>query len=472
MERINGADWVDIGGGRHGFRSQNAGAGIPGTEVTDTWLNAIQEEILKVIEAAGLVPSAADMTQLWQALNLMLLPGFAGRLAWMPVLSVATTAPPAGPTAGDAYIVPAGATGVWAGQATKLAIWTGTAWALIATKDGHGVSLPDGRIFERVGGAYVEKVALDAQSGKWSYAAAGGTANALTAALNPAPAAYVAGMRVRVAVQTTNTAAMTLNLNGLGAKGIGRKDGADLVAGSVVAGQILDLVYDGVRFQALDVVGGSGAFAIGAVKQISASGTYTPPVGCRALLVEGIGGGGAGGGATIPPSGGITFGGGGGSGGYFQKLIAPVAASYVVTIGAGGAGRVGLAGLAGGTTSFGSEASATGGSGGVIGSSASATTGDGGVAGNASGGNVNAAGSIGARGQLSGFGTASGYGGIGASSRLGGGGGASGSSNSPGSPATSPGSGGGGAVHNNPAGSADTSGGAGAAGVIIITEYF
>lgn len=163
MDRVNGADWVDIGGGKRGFRSQNAGAGIPGTEVTAAFLNNLQEELLKVIETAGLVANDADRTQLWQALNLMLLPGFGGRLAWMPVLSVTTVAPPGAPSPGDAYIVPAGATGPWAGQAQKLAIWTGVSWALIQTKDGLGASLPDGRLFLRIGGVFVEFLATTAR---------------------------------------------------------------------------------------------------------------------------------------------------------------------------------------------------------------------------------------------------------------------------------------------------------------------
>ena len=69
MDRVNGADFVDIGGGRRGFRSQNLGAGVSGTEVTDVWLNAVQENLMKVIEEAGLEPDADDWTLLWQALR-------------------------------------------------------------------------------------------------------------------------------------------------------------------------------------------------------------------------------------------------------------------------------------------------------------------------------------------------------------------------------------------------------------------
>lgn len=38
------------------------------------------------------------------------------------------TTPPASPAAGDTYIVAASPTGAWAGQAGKVAIWSGSAW--------------------------------------------------------------------------------------------------------------------------------------------------------------------------------------------------------------------------------------------------------------------------------------------------------------------------------------------------------
>ncbi|MBY3342737.1 hypothetical protein [Rhizobium laguerreae] len=72
MDRINGAGTTDIGGGRRGFRDENLGAGVEGTEVTALWANMIQEEIMKVCTEAGLAPSEADWTQLYQAINILL----------------------------------------------------------------------------------------------------------------------------------------------------------------------------------------------------------------------------------------------------------------------------------------------------------------------------------------------------------------------------------------------------------------
>lgn len=69
MDRVNGADWFDIGGGKRGFRGQNAGLGIPGTEVTDDFLNDVQENILHVIEQEGLAPATGQWNLLYDAIR-------------------------------------------------------------------------------------------------------------------------------------------------------------------------------------------------------------------------------------------------------------------------------------------------------------------------------------------------------------------------------------------------------------------
>jgi len=69
MDRIVHATAVDIGGGRRGFRSKDTVAGVPGTVVTATHLNATQEEIVRTIEKAGMVPSGADLEMLLKAVR-------------------------------------------------------------------------------------------------------------------------------------------------------------------------------------------------------------------------------------------------------------------------------------------------------------------------------------------------------------------------------------------------------------------
>ncbi len=72
MDRVNGANTVDIGGGRRGFRKQDAAAGLSGTEITPAFLNGLQEEVLAVIAAAEIVPDAASWTQLRDAIAHMI----------------------------------------------------------------------------------------------------------------------------------------------------------------------------------------------------------------------------------------------------------------------------------------------------------------------------------------------------------------------------------------------------------------
>lgn len=64
MDRIDHPTAVDIGDGRRGFRSKDTVAGVPGTVVTATHLNAKQEEIVRAIELSGRTPDRNILTQL------------------------------------------------------------------------------------------------------------------------------------------------------------------------------------------------------------------------------------------------------------------------------------------------------------------------------------------------------------------------------------------------------------------------
>jgi hypothetical protein len=84
------------------------------------------------------------------------------------------------------------------------------------------------------------------------YAVAGGTADVLTATLDPAPASYVEGMWCRIMITSDNTTSPTINLNALGAKDIKGSDGSTLTAGSLKANTTVLLAYDGTQFLLLD----------------------------------------------------------------------------------------------------------------------------------------------------------------------------------------------------------------------------
>lgn len=72
MKRIDGEDpALDLfGPGRHGFQEQVPGVSLA-TGLTAKWFNAVQESIVRTIEAAGLQLSEADMDQFVAALSLL-----------------------------------------------------------------------------------------------------------------------------------------------------------------------------------------------------------------------------------------------------------------------------------------------------------------------------------------------------------------------------------------------------------------
>lgn len=121
--------------------------------------------------------------------------------------------------------------------------------------------------------------------------------------------------------------------------------------------------------QAIQKLDGNAALP-STVTVYTANGTYTPSPGVKWITVEAVGGGGAGG--TAPATTGnanCAASGGGGAGGYRKVLVTKAqltAASYSVTIGAGGTVSAAAgAGGTGGTTSFGTIITCNGGSGGV-----------------------------------------------------------------------------------------------------------
>ena len=71
----------------------------------------------------------------------------------------------------------------------------------------------------------------------------------ITASLSPALTAYANGQIFTLIPANSNTGAVTININGLGAKSITKNGSTALVAGDLVAGVTYSLQYDGTRFQ-------------------------------------------------------------------------------------------------------------------------------------------------------------------------------------------------------------------------------
>lgn len=215
---------------------------------------------------------------------------------WLPVKAANVATPPATNAMGDTYVVPQGAKAAWEGKTGQLAEWNGKAWNFTQTPDGHGIGLPDGQMLQKVGGAYWPQVALDVQSGKWLYAEAQGTANALTATLNPAPQIYSAGMSLRLKLKSANTGAATLDLNGLGAKPIiYHETGQALIGKDLQAGDVVELLFDGASWRlqpsyakiSLDSQSGQWLFAEdgGSVNALTATLTPKPTALPKQIIV-------------------------------------------------------------------------------------------------------------------------------------------------------------------------------------------
>ena len=241
---------------------------------------------------------------------------------------------------------------------------------------------------------------------------------------------------------------------------------------TLLAGESVQFNGDGTMF-VFDATGGVKTSLAAAmtrtVLSTPGSGTYNTPAGCRALDVICIGGGGGSAGVGTGSST-ATISGGGGSGAYARKLYSPPSASYSYTVGAAGTAgaTTPTAGGAGGTSTF-ASLSAPGGGGGPVGPAAGTTDvmasgGFGGAV--ASGGDINASGSMGFPGhRLTGT---TGISGGGGDSVIGGGGNGRSTAGVGAVGDAGTGGGGGGSFATSTA----QTGAAGSAGVIIITEYY
>lgn len=71
----------------------------------------------------------------------------------------------------------------------------------------------------------------------------------ITASAPAAITAYAAGQRFSFVASATNTGAVTLNVNSLGAKDVTKRGTTALAAGDITSGQVVLVEYDGTRFQ-------------------------------------------------------------------------------------------------------------------------------------------------------------------------------------------------------------------------------
>jgi hypothetical protein len=133
---------------------------------------------------------------------------------------------------------------------------TGLTTAL--TKDGQTTptaNIPMGTF--KITGLGAGSAATDAaqygqlQAGATTIATVSGT-DTLTGTLAPAITAYATGNLFSFVAANTNTGAVTINLNSLGAKSITKSGTTALAAGDLLSGQVHLIEYDGTRFQLIN----------------------------------------------------------------------------------------------------------------------------------------------------------------------------------------------------------------------------
>ena len=145
------------------------------------------------------------------------------------------------------------------------------------------------------------------QANTWISAVAGGSANALTASISPAPAALT-GLKIRLTATYTNTTTATFNLNQLGALTIVDGTGSAVSPGAIHAGAILNLDYTGSAWQltgpaAVNPLGPYYGVDTGSANAMSVTGLGTPATGTFYIIKKSAA---ANTGATTLSIGGVT----------------------------------------------------------------------------------------------------------------------------------------------------------------------
>ena len=84
-----------------------------------------------------------------------------------------------------------------------------------------------------------------------------GSANTYAIALAPVVTAYVAGQEFNFKAGNASSGASTLNVNGVGAKNIKKKNDQNIAAGDIEEDAIIKVLYDGTSFQMISQLGTS-----------------------------------------------------------------------------------------------------------------------------------------------------------------------------------------------------------------------
>ena len=174
----------------------------------------------------------------------------------------------------------------------------GTGLTTAITKDGQTTptaNIPLGTF--KITGLGAGTAATDAvrmsqlQAGGTTFLTAAGT-DTITATATPSLTAYATGNLFTFVVAVTNTGAVTLNIDGLGAKAVTRDGTTALAANDLVATEVVIVVYDGTRFQVLNPNAAtnyrvSGTLGVTGVATMTAAPVFSSATASQAMFTDG-----------------------------------------------------------------------------------------------------------------------------------------------------------------------------------------
>lgn len=266
------------------FQDCVGGVAGTGTPFPARWANRLKAQLAILVRACGVAENHADDAMVARAIQ-------SGRLVYAADTGTADALAVTLPVAPASYAAGLLVTVKKAGSPNATPTPTLNVNSLgaktIVRRNGSalaGGDLPgggvltliyDGTSFRLLGLAPSEVATLVADSALIHYGAAAGSANALTVDVTPNMPAYAAGSTVVFVPADDNTAAVTINLDGVGVKNLRRADGStSLAAGDLRAGRLAVATYDGAVFR---LWGAHGALPIVAVADAGTADALSGP---------------------------------------------------------------------------------------------------------------------------------------------------------------------------------------------------
>lgn len=243
----------------------NASIGFDGSVIPASSIEYPQREIVNALIAAGLVPTNNDLTQLTQAIRLLgripycLDLGSANNIVIDPLPSITAYAVPLIFAIRVAF-VNTGATTINVSGLGAVPLRRTTGVSLSANDlpaNGIIITAWDGAQFQLL--SVPGSLAFPSPQQLWHYGVDTGTTNNIVVTTDALVVAYVTGLPIAVKVANSNTAATTINVNGIGNANVTRGSGTPLFANDTQAGYIGLFVFDGTEFQCLNPLAGLGS---------------------------------------------------------------------------------------------------------------------------------------------------------------------------------------------------------------------